>query len=241
MAESKMIERIRTELRAKDVAYLAGVIPPVRSIATVGGRFENGAFKGTDEDYFWQTICYLADSEITIDPDFTITNYNLDPEYGGRDFLDRPDQADLLFFMVVFNPEGRSAIRHFSNYPKYSDACVSRLHSEQAFRESARATKARFIACQAISRTEIGEWVFSPDAEDVAESDLQYETVIITRDRFILRETFRRMSTPCSFSCEKTTLGSLARAFAARSDPGEDSTILYRRIRNLGLSELSCP
>lgn len=240
MTECDTIEAIRAELRAKNTD-IASVIPPVRSISTVGGLFINGAFEGVDEDAFEHVICYLADSGIPIDPNFTITNYNLNPEYGGRDFLNQPDPADLIVFLVVFNPGSPQQVRYYAEYPKNLESCVSPKHSAQAFRQAARATEAHFIACKAFGSTEIGEWVFR--SETPSEAGYDYETVVSTRERFSgVRETLPLWTTlPCSFSCEKTTLGLLAQAFAAQPDPGKKSTILHRAIRNLGIREQSCP
>lgn len=139
---------------------------------------------------------------------------------------------------MVFNPPPEE-VAYFSLRERRLPTTVSAHHTPGAFREAARATNARFIACQAFGRTEIGEWIFSNEAP--AETGHRYEIVTPTGGRG-LRETFNGWRiVPCSFSCEKTTLGLLAQAFAARPDPGEESTILHRSIRNLGISQLSCP
>lgn len=224
------IEEIRSLIREKSQQTSSGKNRPIERITTVGGLYRDGAFTGgNDSSVFFVSVSYLLKTGFSISPDFRLTNYNLDPAFGGKDFLDPVNSApaDLVFFLAVFDPSKESDVLRFSSRERNSEVCVSPLHSHRAFREAVGRTGAGLSLFNAFGPGEIDEAIFPSDGF----SGSDWRVAIGTEERFRLRDAFNRGSTvPFSIALKRDLLDELSASGAMSCADGKYRTILHQRL-----------
>lgn len=208
-------------------------LEPLGRIATVGGRFQDGGFERDDHSAVFSIFYYLLESGLRLSPDFTITNYNLDPDYGGRDFLDPagPDPADLVLFLMVFDSPAKD-IPHFSSRLLNNECCVSPLHSREAFRKAAERTGAKMLGFRSRGSDEsdeINETIVCPEKKE--RSPGEWRVLLSVQEIGISRDPFR-ISTyiPCSVAMRRDYLESLRTGGMKPVPDGAYRTLLHQRI-----------
>jgi hypothetical protein len=141
-------------LRKKFTAEAAGDSPvkiePVKSIMLVGARTTRGADgvvcldESSDGVWLMGALHELARQGIPVDPAYEISVVNIDPAFGGEDFLTTEQKADAVVTCFVFNPGDCSP--HDLAQPEYRHGlfalsphhCDNDLWYESALRTGAK-------------------------------------------------------------------------------------------------------
>lgn len=235
MTEPNFLEQIRSSIRGRSQPPCVEGVDPIHRISTVGGQYREGNFVANGNPYvgdaytFFLIMKYIVASGLPVSPDFTIENYNLDPEYGGRDFLhpENAAPADLILFLMVFDPEEEDVPRFSSRYPN-NERCVSLLHSHEAFREAIARTGAGMLGFRSVIGDSIDERLYVEQTKGVPG---EWRVLFPAREVLRLSDPFNRNSgIPCGVMVNCSYIDKLrAGGMAPRAD-GAYRTLLHQRI-----------
>ncbi len=132
------------------------IVEPLKKITIIGGKADHS---GNDIDAIEDLFARLSLAGIPLhhEPEFDIVN--IDPKFGGRDFLKETDgEADLIISGFIFNPPKEELKNYISPSPVFSQLMVSRDHFEPSiWHDRAVALKAKMIAVVAAGEeSEVG-------------------------------------------------------------------------------------
>lgn len=237
MNETPSLQALRSFLTDRAPTVRAGTVDPLRSILCVGGQGTPHGLRGNDKSFFEVAIPYLAESEVPVDPDFRIEICNLDPAYGGKDFLEYDAQIDLILFMFLLSPEPKD-VGYFSLRERFLPTTVSPHHAPGAFREAIRRTDARAIMFRA-SGNEVDEgFILSQTGVDRA--DFPYDAMTSTSEHIMtlcgwdngsLSRVFRsRLSIPGGILLRRDWLAALSKSLPIESSDKDYGTLLHKRL-----------
>lgn len=204
----------------------------LRRVVTVGGQYRRGQFNNNDMSAVLCILEYLCESGLPIAADFTVENYNLDPEYDGRDFLDPENvtPADLILFLMVFDPP-EEEISFYSRRSRNHMCCVSPAHSHGAFREAVARSGAKVLGFWASGSGEINESIVC-EAQTGSISGA-WSSLLGTQERANshARDPFNRgASLPCSVAVRQDYLDVLRKVAMAPQAEGAYRTLLHQRV-----------
>lgn len=131
---------------------------PLKKILLVGATLEaSGALSENDRAYFRALLDNLESAHVSVDPDFEVEIANIDPAYGGEDFLQGRYDADLVMVCFVYDPDK-------SEKPEAAGPCASSPHHflPRVWHDSVVKTGARYL-CAVSAGNEVGAAHFSID------------------------------------------------------------------------------
>lgn len=142
-------------------------LSPLRRFSLVGAHPDRYGLP-SDEPDSWRLelgMQILADCGYPIAPDFDIDIINIQPVYGGRDFLKETKPTDVVMLCWVFNPlDGAEAIDAY-NTPLSGDFMISPTHFlPHSWYSAAQRTDAKIIMVYGDDGgTEVGPNRFLPN------------------------------------------------------------------------------
>jgi hypothetical protein len=114
----------------------------VRKILMVGATTDQfDDLSEADEAYLTSTLRDLKEKGVLVAPDFRIAISNIDPLFGGEDFLAGKYSADLVVLCLVYNPdagERRDSDGFYATSPRHFDF--------NAWHDAVAATGAKFVS-----------------------------------------------------------------------------------------------
>lgn len=144
-AKNTEMRRQFEKLSVAGTAPFEGAPARLRNILMVGAMTdESGNLSDNDRSWLRSGLMILKKAEIPVSPRFNVSIANLNPEYGGEDFLTGKFAADLVIICSVYNPpEGMG-----SNVPHHGFYARSPLHSQESIwhdRVMASGAKALYV------------------------------------------------------------------------------------------------
>lgn len=114
----------------------------LEKILMVGAIPENGGVSSADRMHLRQCLLDLRAANVNVSPDFEVSVANIDPRFGGEDFLKGGHKADVVALCYVFNPPFRG---HGEN-TRYGTLAVSPDHfQDRAWHDAAINSGARAV------------------------------------------------------------------------------------------------
>jgi hypothetical protein len=139
---SQNVVSLQNKFRAAGLTKTNASTPEIKKILLVGATTDEfDELSTADEAYLTGTLRDLKEKGVSVARDFEVSIVNIDPAFGGEDFLAKKFSADLVVLCLVYNPnlsEDRDSDGFYATSPRHFEP--------EAWHNAVAATGARFVS-----------------------------------------------------------------------------------------------